>query len=554
MNKQLLQEIERVREIMGIIPDNNLLIENKFVTELFEKTGIVKFLTQYIDDLVRILPDGKLKLNWDDLVVKGVQIDEVAKKNLDDFVLVSNKAVDDGTWNKMLGDDLSKTIGKDPEALIRNIIKDGASLPEKLGFFRVVSALDGNFDKFVKAIKGNDDFMELMVSVNKLGKVTVDDVAGHIYGKKASELLPNHLAIVNKIFGGLDDSIIKFLEPNLLSRAGTKFVDKVITWKTFRWILAGFLAGTAYDEFSKRWSGYELGDVIGDGDYGKDIVARVTNAFDIDYWKQMKRGKTPKWIQKETLSPGVLQSLYTKMTAEMDTWWGVDEGFIADFWADPRNDDGTRNMDDPNLIRTIIQASQYSAYYQSKAGSPLLRGLVDGLGIPLKGTVTQFIMDLFRTSDDDEQMVISHIATLDVALGDGTTDILTQEDLEKIMWINMPYYKRERKDNSDNVWCCIVEDAKIPVDIVMACIKWCGSSLCGPANSSAGEKIDKMPLAKFNDIHYNNTGHRAYQLRPDGVSDCSDVPPKLKVSVADNAEATKEAGKYLWEKLQSGDN
>ena len=264
-----------------------------------------------------------------------------------------------------------------------------------------------------------------------------------------------------------------------------------------------------------------------------------------------KEVKTPKWIEKETLGPEVLELLYTKMTTEMDTWWGVDEGFIADFWADPRNGDGTRNMEDSTLIRTIIQASQYSAYYQQKMGSPLLRDLVDGLGIPLKGTLTQFIMDVFGTSDDDEQKVISKIATLDISLGDGTDDILTQEDLEKSLWVNMPYYKRERKDDSSNIWCCIVEDAKIPVDVVMACIEWCGASKCGSASASAGSKIEKMPVSEFNNIHYDNTGHRAYELRPDGVSDCSDVPPKLKVNVADNYKDSKEVGKYIWEKLGS---
>ena len=87
----------------------------------------------------------------------------------------------------------------------------------------------------------------------------------------------------------------------------------------------------------------------------------------------------------------------------------------------------------------------------------------------------------------------------------------------------------------------------------MECMDWCSKNegKGGATDTSYGSKIKKMPLSNFMEIHNDETGNNAYELRPDGVDDCSDVDPQFTVNVKENFEASKEGSKYIWEKINN---
>ena len=548
MKKQLLQEIERVREIMGLTPEQPIIIEqfSKLIDDLM--APLTKKISRWMDDVLVLGPSekiidgghtvGHIHFNWSKLPA-GVDVSTASRKTLDDFAIAGNKAIDEDTWGRLMTG-IPPSVASDPGVLLMNLADAGASRMEKLGAFRVLSTMDSKLDDIVNGVLDNKIMMGDFAQISKIGDgaVAVDDVAEKVFNMKYADLLPNQQLIIRNINSALPKLIKKLGRPTLIRRIGTS-IGQTITKKVLRRMAYTLIGGFVGEEIMTRLGWYDpSGDPI--GEHEEQVQAIIENSFDIHYWKEARTAwgstgtKREKWEEKQLLSDTKLGEIYTEMILELDNF-DVQEEDVANHWGKGKD------------IQSVVQSSQFASYYQGKKNKSLLQELADRMSIPLKGAVVNWLVDLFG-EDVDVALVIGAVATNPILIpGKGEDEALNEKDIEDAIWDTMPFYPREKYDTSGNVYCCVVQHSRMPVTVVDMMLTWCSANKpkCGQESSLPQSKASKIPVVQLNNIHVTEMNVDAYIILSEGQESCTEVDPKYKVSIKENKDDVKAFAKQI---------
>ena len=365
MKKQIITEINRIHEMMGINPTKILLLESGVIPRVF-RGFIEKYFAKKGDDTFLYLMKGMdNERTWDDVLKSGMKG----------------------------GDDLLADY-PDPDSLLR-ALSDGVENPREVdALFRVLKG-GPKMEELVDSLLTGKSFKEFQLMFPS-GKV----------GKEGKRYLANTFNIEN-----IDDQFIEQLTVRLnqtlkkipitigskVIRVKVPFVFRKSWWGNFknnwkfringkinpRWVKTGWLLGIlSGSEFLSRKfpDTFGLGDVYGGGGIKKEAFSRsfydnkIRQKAGDDNW--MERNEIP-----EDKLAEIIQDLKNAGVGKiMDI--GVDDMEIIRIYRD-----GIKNGE---CGPTYFQASQVATEWYRQTGGGLHEDILNSMNFPVKTYALQW--------------------------------------------------------------------------------------------------------------------------------------------------------------------
>jgi hypothetical protein len=488
MRKQVIAEIKRIQEVMGVNPSKKILVEN-VIPRLFRKT-----------------------------------IEGFFKKEGDDAFLYLMKGMDnERTWKDVLqggmkgGDDLLADY-PDPDSLLR-ALSDGVDNPREVdALFRVLKA-GPKMEELVESLLTGKTFKEFQLMFPS-GKV----------GKEGRELIAKTFNIEN-----VDDQfiaqIIKRLNQTLKKvpitvggktmRVRVPFVFRRAWWSNFgnnwkfringkinpRWKGMGYLLGVvSVSEFLSRKfpKTFGLGDVYGGGGIKKEAFSR--SFYDN---KMIKKEGDDNWIDRNKLPEEKLQNIIQDLKNAgvgkiMDI--GVDDNEIIRIYRE--------DIKNGECGPTYFQASQVATEWGRQTNGDLHEDILRSMNFPVKTVPFQFGANL--AAEIINAVAGTHIDWNDTTIADfygvfdlyyddcseegNTRDIeekIFSDEEKKNMFRGIPSYPNTLK--SDRKTYCSTWSGKIHPQAWLA-IEQDKPSYCKD-KSCVNNYVRNLDAVEFNEIH-----------------------------------------------------
>ena len=503
MRKQVIAEIKRIQEVMGVNPSKKILVEN-VIPRLFRKT-----------------------------------IEGFFKKEGDDAFLYLMKGMDnERTWKDVLqggmkgGDDLLADY-PDPDSLLR-ALSDGVDNPREVdALFRVLKA-GPKMEELVESLLTGKTFKEFQLMFPS-GKV----------GKEGRELIAKTFNIEN-----VDDQfiaqIIKRLNQTLKKvpitvggktmRVRVPFVFRRAWWGNFgnnwrfringkinpRWKRMGLLLGVlSVTEFISRKfpDTFGLGDVFGGGGIKKEAFSRSFYDNKIG----VKSGDD-NWIERNEIPEDKLAEIIQDLKnagvgKAMDI--GVDDMEIIRIYRD--------DIKNGECGPTYFQASQVATEWYKQTGGDLHEDILRSMNFPVKTVPFQWganlVADVINAIagthiDWDDTTIADFYGVFDLYYDDCSEEGNTRDIEEKIfsddekerMFRGIPIYPSTLR-KSGEVYCSKWSGKIHPQ-------AWIELAQDKESYQDAKNYIRKMSPVEFNEIHESVVPGMGmiYEISEDGKS------------------------------------
>ena len=487
MKKQIITEINRMQEMMGINPSKRLLTEN-VIPRLF-RDAIESFFKKEGDDAFLYLMKGMdSERTWKDVLQGGMKG----------------------------GDDLLSDY-PDPDSLLR-ALSDGVDNPREVdALFRVLKQ-GGKMEELVEALITGKSFKEfqLMFPGGKVGEAEKEIIAKLFNMENVDDQFISYLTTrlnqtLKKIpikipFTG--GKVIRVPVPFLFRKGWwTNFGNK---WKfrtadgtlNKRWVKAGWLFGIlSVGEFVSRvfpsWTG--LGDIYGGGGIKKDAFSR---SFYDD--KMFQKEGDDNWIERNKLEnvDEIIQSLRTAGVGKaMDI--GVDDDEIIRIYKE--------DIKNGECGPTYFQASQVATEWYRQTNGNLHEDILKSMNFPIKNIGFSYGAELAALIintvagthiDWTDVTIVEFYKVFDLyyddcdAEGNNTrkvqTEIFSKEEKQNMFRL-IPSYPKTLKHERKTY--CSTWSGKIHP------LAWITLAQDKPNHKDAKNYIRNMDAEEFNDIH-----------------------------------------------------
>ena len=576
MSRQLLKEISRLQNIMGVTPRTKQLISESWRYLIGSVTDVISALDKFkIDDVVRVNKNtGYLRIDWTKVNTLGLN-DEASDllKLFDDELKVSEDIIGPPTrWKNTMGD-LSSQYSRADE-LIQDLFAKGTASADVIRSINRMKAA-ANPSKFASQVANVDEFWVILKSRlsntgQQLNKNTVASVLD----------LPPNSSAVDDIF---DELLLYERTDELIAdigRIGSKTDDVIgIGGKTVRGDKSTIInigadaAGTgAKGRFGKhlrrKWWAYIIGTVAADSIFGLTDdwfgdeyteTTKIKQAFNIGVkegqpvWRQdwEKQGKTDKYkkdylFDSETTQPtGQLLEIVKWLDGVLDrSRWDyedVPEKAIASLYGGKQFPNkvcedcvGTGSK---GVITSILKASQVAWAWEKYTTGTGTASLYDQMkevmkvragGLVGKG-ISSGIGDVGFEAVEQKVNVLGF--GYDIS-GKGSEEEKTQEtekDHSDKLNEGMPnFVGRKAITNSGvkEVWCCnFPATAQVP-----PAVAWLNFAHFGDDSNYTIIAANKMISPgqfniSFEKVYGGVTGYMpAYTKNPQGQRSCDNVP------------------------------
>ena len=361
MRKQIIAEIKRIQEVMGVNPSKKILVEN-VIPRLFRKT-----------------------------------VEGFFKKEGDDAFLYLMKGMDnERTWKDVLkggmkgGDDLLADY-PDPDSLLR-ALSDGVENPREVdALFRVLKA-GPKMEELVESLITGKTFKEfqLMFPSGKVGKVERELIAKMFNIENIDDQFI--VQLTKRLNQTLKKAPIKIpFTGGKTLRVRVPFVFRRNWWRNFgnnwkfringkinpRWKNMGYLLGvlSATEFISRKFPDtFGLGDVFGGGGIKKEAFSR--SFYDN---KMIKKAGDDNWIERNKLPEEKLQKIIQDLKNAgvgkiMDI--GVDDEEIIRIYRD--------DIKNGECGPTYFQASQVATEWGRQTNGDLHEDILRSMNFPVK--------------------------------------------------------------------------------------------------------------------------------------------------------------------------
>lgn len=519
MRKQIITEISRIREMMGVNPTKRLLTEGGQIIKVF-RTLIDKFARKV---------GGNADL--DDLFVS---------------LLLKRKGGgwDMGEWKRMMSSGPNKVDLLDtypnPQALLDDLGNDFYKTSESEALLRVLTGSRYMEELVVELIDNPKTFKEFQIL---FPSGTVGQEGKNILGKALNQDPEDEFitALTRRLNKNLKkvDITIPFIGTKLL-RTKVPFVFRRGWWRNFgnnwkfkingkinkRWRNMGWLLGVAsVTEFLNRTfpSLMGLGDIYGGGGIKKEAFSR--SFYDN---KLQRKSGDDNWIERNEIPEDKLAEIIQDLKnagvgKSMDI--GVDDMEIIRIYKD--------DIKNGDCGPTYFQASQVATEWYRQTNGDLNEDILKSMNFPIKTVVFQWGANLAAEIingiagahiDWSDTTIVDFYKVFDMYYADcgndgsmtrDVTQEIFSEDEKQEMFRMIPQYPNTLRDDETKEVYCSKWSSKIHpeawIELAQDKADW----------QEAKQYIRKMDPGKFNEIHNSVVPAMGwiYEISTDGTSE-----------------------------------